>query len=288
MSRLAAAGPLCLALLLTPTVGAASERSTIGRSVEGRPILAASKGSPTAPLRVLVVGSVHGDEPAGVRVARRLIASPAPRRVALWVVPALNPDGLAAGTRGNARGVDLNRNFPFDWRPLDGLEYSGPRPLSEPESRAAARLTRRLRPDLTIWFHQPFGLVDRSGGDPFVERRYAELAGLPLGSIPRPPGSASSWQNRVLPRGTAFVVELPAVVGDGLVRRAAQAVRVLAGEWASPNVADATRDPALSATPGRCGGRAPTAGTRPSAARPGCRGPDAASRDAAARSGSPR
>jgi protein MpaA len=234
---------LCCLLCFPAATALAGKREAIGYSVQGRPIVAQVSGDPDSPLRVLVVGCVHGNEPAGIRVARRLIASSAPRGVELWVVPTLNPDGLAAGTRGNARAVDLNRNFPFDWRPLDGLEYSGTGPLSEPESRAAARLTRRLRPGLTIWFHQPFGLVDRSGGDPTAERRFAQLAGLPLGSIPRPPGSASSWQNQVLPQSTAFVVELPAIVGAGLVKRSARAVRALASEWASPGLAAAITAP---------------------------------------------
>ena len=242
--RIAVLPALLGCLLCFPVAAApAGKREVIGHSVQGRPIVARASGDPDAPLRVLVVGCVHGDEAAGVGVARRLIAAGAPPRVALWVVPTLNPDGLAAGTRGNSRGVDLNRNFPFGWRPLDGLEYSGTGPLSEPESRAAAALTRRLQPDLTIWFHQPFGLVDRSGGDPAVERRYAELAGLPLGSLPRPPGSATSWQNRVLPQSTAFVVEFPAVVGAGSIERASRAVRALASEWASPNLAAAVAAP---------------------------------------------
>jgi murein peptide amidase A len=231
-----AAALICCLAWASAGSASASERTTVGHSLQGRPIAATLSGEPDAPLRVLVVGCVHGDEPAGIGVARRLVASPPLRRAALWVVPTLNPDGLAAGTRGNARGVDLNRNFPFAWRPLDGLEYSGTGPLSEPESRVAAALIRRLRPDLTIWFHQPFGLVDRSGGDPAVERRYAQLAGLPLGSIPRPPGNASSWQNRVLPQSTAFVVELPAKVDGALATRAARAVRALARELASPEV----------------------------------------------------
>jgi murein peptide amidase A len=242
LSSIGATLSLCCCLLWSLAgTAAAGERETIGHSVQGRPIVAVASGPEEAPLRVLVVGSVHGDEAAGVRVARRLIADPGPRNVALWVIPTLNPDGVAAGTRGNAHGVDLNRNFPFDWRPLEGLEYSGPRPLSEPESRAVARLVRRIEPDLTIWFHQPFGLVDRSGGEPAIERRFAQLIGLPYRGIARPPGSVSSWQNRTQPQGSAFVVELPAVVGDGLVARAARAVRALTGELASPALSDAER-----------------------------------------------
>ncbi len=235
MPRLARKALICCCLFWSLTgIAAAGERETIGHSVQGRPIVATASGDDEAPLRVLVVGCVHGDEPAGARVARRLIASPAPRRVRLWIVPSLNPDGLAAGTRGNAHGVDLNRNCPFGWEPLDGLEYSGPGPLSEPESRAAARLVRRIEPDLTIWFHQPFGRVDRSGGEPAVERRFAELVGLPYARIPRPPGSVSSWQNHTWPRSTAFVAELPAVASAALIGRATRAVPALASEVASP------------------------------------------------------
>lgn len=244
MTRLAALLLICCTFWSLADAAGASETRAIGRSVLGRPIVATVSGSADAALRVLVVGCVHGNEPAGIRVARRLIASPPLERAVLWIVPSLNPDGLAARTRGNARGVDLNRNFPFGWRPLDGLEYSGTHPLSEPESRAAARLTRQLRPDLTIWFHQPFGLVARSGGNLAVERRFSELVGLPVVGLERPPGSASSWQNRVLPRSTAFVVELPARVGGALVGRATRAVRTLAGEQASPEVGAGTDAPA--------------------------------------------
>jgi protein MpaA len=168
------------------------------------------------------------------RVARRLIASAPLRDAAIWVVPSLNPDGVAAGTRGNAHGVDLNRNFPFDWQPLGGLEYSGAHALSEPESRTAQRLILRVKPDLTIWFHQPLDLVDRSGGDPMIEGRFSHLVGLPLIRLSRYPGSASSWQNHALPNSTAFVVELPSVVRGDLVRRATSAVLTLANEYGTP------------------------------------------------------
>src|SRR5439155_193991 len=76
------------------------------------------------------------------------------------------------------------------------------------ESRIAVRLVRRLRPAVSIWFHQPYGLVDESGGDVGLERRFAERVGLPLVRLPQYPGSATSWENHVLPGTTAFVVEL--------------------------------------------------------------------------------
>lgn len=239
LPRIAALALVALACCAASAV--AAERGVVGHSVQGRPIVATLNGDPAAPLQVLVFGSIHGNEPAGMRVTRQLLAAPAPRNVALRIVPTLNPDGLAAGTRGNARGVDLNRNFPYDWQPLTGGEYSGPRGLSEPETRAAYRLIRATEPYVTIWFHQPFGIVDRSsGGDHQLERRFAQLIGLPFVRLKgRYPGSASRWQNHAFPRGTAFVVELPAVVSGALVRRSTRAVLRLAAEYGSPEVAPA-------------------------------------------------
>lgn len=218
----------------------AAERSVIGRSVQGRPIVSIRLGSKDPAVRMLVVGGIHGNERAGMRIARLLIALGAPREAEILVVPTINPDGVAARTRGNSRGVDLNRNFPFDWRRLTGGEYSGPRPLSEPESRAAHRFILRKKPDVTIWFHQPFGLIDRPPGNPFVARRFSQLIGLPLVDLPgRYPGSASRWQNNRLPRTTAFVAELPQRASNRLVVRGTTAIYKLASELSSPGVEQA-------------------------------------------------
>src|SRR5438270_11332218 len=89
---------------------------TIGYSVRHRPIEAVEIGDPRQPRRMLVVGCIHGTEPAGIAVARHLIRLAHPPRTTLWVIPDLNPDGVAADTRQNAEGVDLNRNFPWHWR----------------------------------------------------------------------------------------------------------------------------------------------------------------------------
>jgi protein MpaA len=186
---------------------------TISYSVGHRQIEAVQVGGAAATHPLLVVGCIHGNEPAGIAVARWLIAHPGAHGPGIWVVPDLNPDGVAAGTRQNAHGVDLNRNFPFRWAPLHApgdLFYQGPRPLSEPESRAAYRLIRQLRPGVTIWFHQHQNLVDLTGGDPRIERRFAALVGLPVAHLTRYGGSAAVWANHAVPAGTSFVVELPA------------------------------------------------------------------------------
>jgi protein MpaA len=201
---------LAALVLVAPGAGAGTRNVVLGRSVEGRAIEAVEVGDPHAARKVLVVGCIHGDECAGIAVARRLEHMPPPRGVELWIVESLNPDGRAAGTRANARGVDLNRNFPTGWRPLGGLYDSGPRSLSEPESLIAYRLILRLRPAVSIWFHQHLSLVDGSGGDAALERRFARLAGVPFVRLPRYPGSVTTWENHALPGKTAFVVELPA------------------------------------------------------------------------------
>jgi murein peptide amidase A len=191
--------------------------------VRGRAITVSELGDGDAHLRLLVVGCVHGDEAAGVAVARRLELGAGPSEAALWVIDDLNPDGAVAHTRQNAHLVDLNRNFPYRWAPLGrpgDSQYPGPRPLSEPKARLAHWLILRLRPQVAIWFHQPLALVDQSGGNVAVERRFARLVGLPLRRLPRYAGSAVGWQDHSLPGTTAFVAELPP--GEPSAARAAR------------------------------------------------------------------
>jgi murein peptide amidase A len=216
--RLAAA-----ALALAAAAPSTPHATLLGRSLQGRAITAVEVGDP-AGKRVLVVGSVHGNEPAGIAVARRL-EQLSPAGIDLWIVRDLNPDGRAANTRGNAHGVDLNRNFPYRWRRLAGVYYSGRRALSEREARIGYRLILRLRPAVTVWFHQHLNLVWASGGDPAVERRFARVSGLPYRRLPALPGSAIDWQNHRLLGTTAFAAELPA--GPASARAVARYVRAV-------------------------------------------------------------
>jgi murein peptide amidase A len=212
---------LCAAL--TSDAAAATRTVVLGRSVDERAIRAVEVGNPNG-TPVLVVGCIHGNEPAGIAVAKRLERLN-PRDLDLWIVPVLNPDGRAANTRGNAHGVDLNRNFPYRWRRLHGVYESGPRPLSEPEARVAYRLILRIKPVVSVWFHQHLDLVWASGGKASVERRFAAVSGLPYHRLPALAGSAIDWQNHRLPRTTAFAAELPAGMPSvGAVERYARAV----------------------------------------------------------------
>jgi protein MpaA len=194
------------ALIVAALLAAPAEQ--LGRSYEGRPIeVVHVAGTGT---RILVVGCIHGNECEGIEVTR-LLARSHPK-ADLWLVHQLNPDGYARGSRTNGHGVDLNRDFLA---------------ATQRETRIARALILRLRPAVTLWFHQPQSVVRAWGPSRETARRYARLAGVPYRSIAWPPGSASSWQNGM--GQISFVVELPAgELPDETARRYADAVLRLA------------------------------------------------------------
>jgi N-acetylmuramoyl-L-alanine amidase-like protein/zinc carboxypeptidase len=226
---------------------------TIGHSARGRPIRALRLGPADAPTKVLVVGVIHGTEPAGRAVIRWLRAEAPPSQVQLWLVDTVNPDGLAAGTRQNARGVDLNRNFPWHWRPIGtrfSTYYSGPLPLSEPESRAVAAFAKRIRPDVSIWYHQHLRLVTADRGHARLERLYAQRSGLPRRRIGPYTGTAIGWLNQRFPGTTSFVVELPAGALTGAAaERHARAVRAVARAARASRASSAAARPRIVQKP---------------------------------------
>lgn len=179
---------------------------------------------------VLWVAGIHGEEPETTVVLSRAMRSlqRAPERAA--VILAANPDGLFWGTRGNGRGVDLNRNFPAEnWRP-DPVTYcwltgetseialsSGDAPASEPETRALLELSAELRPQVVIVLHAPLACIDDPGLST-MGRWLAERTGMPLvREIGYPtPGSWGSW---AMENGLSLITyELPAASIEELVR----------------------------------------------------------------------
>ena len=214
--NVATAAVAAVAILLAAPTSAGSlsgpplRGEIIGESVGHRPLRIVHIGDPNAPYKVLVVGCIHGNEAAGIAVTRALRHVVPPAGTELLVLDTANPDGSTAGTRGNADGVDLNRNFPWGWRPLTGVFYAGPHSSSEPETRALQALILRERPAVSIWFHQHLDWVDlQRGSSAALMQRYARAAGMRAVRTPVLPGTVARWENHRLPGHSAFVVELP-------------------------------------------------------------------------------
>ncbi|WP_439589292.1 M14 family zinc carboxypeptidase [Hydrogenophaga sp.] len=188
--------------LKRPLCDAAELKDTGGRSVQGRPLFARDVVGPDARLRVLVVGAMHGDELSSASVALHWIQHAVQTPVnAHWrFLPALNPDGLLArpARRTNARGVDLNRNFPTpNWKRdakvyweqrtrKDPRRWPGPSPLSEPESRFLHEEMARFQPHLIVSIHAPYGVLDFDGPGvppPQLGRLYLDQVGIFPGSL---------------------------------------------------------------------------------------------------------
>jgi predicted deacylase len=205
-----AATPPAYALARSATRPAVVEKVVIGHSVRHRPIVAYHLGEqgPGIPT-MMIVSTMHGNErqiqqiPEALRDGRRI------HGVDLWVVPVMNPDGLARDTRQNARGVDLNRNFPTHWVHTTGHYGSGPRAASEPETRAMMRFLLKVRPDRLVSFHQPLHGVDLDSRRPGFSHQVARALHLPVSHVKCGGicgGTMTQWFEAHLP-GTAITVE---------------------------------------------------------------------------------
>lgn len=180
-----------------------------GWSVEHRPIMLKEYGS--AKDVILILAGIHGDETAGTALLEELARylDVHPEVIAgheILVVPKANPDGMAASTRQNSRGVDINRNFPAFNR--SGTQESGPRPLSEPESWAIWQIIWRYRPGRIITIHQPLGCIDYDGPGQDLAEAMAQLCGLQVRRLGSRPGSLGSYNEQIGNR-PIITMELP-------------------------------------------------------------------------------
>lgn len=176
-----------------------------GQSVLGHPL---EIWLPEKDTRILLIAGQHGEEPETTVVlsrALRVLKSQSPDCATILNA---NPDGITRGTRGNANGVDLNRNFPasnwskndtsYRWD-LDDPEAcvhlnTGEKAASEPETRHMIDIVEKLKPDLIIALHAPLACID----DPRLSqagRILSNHSGLELiDDIGYPtPGSFGTW-----------------------------------------------------------------------------------------------
>lgn len=198
---------------MSPPVSPAAKarEETVGRSVEGRPLVCHFLGE-DGPV-IFYMASIHGTEGAGTPLLEKwlawLEAHPATwRGKRVMVMPVANPDGLASQKRFNTRGIDLNRNFPAANR--QDTQRFGLAPLTEPESQALARLIEREQPALIVSIHQPLNGVDYDGPPPAAElaARFSEATGLPVDKLGARPGSLGAWFGETLGK-PILTIELP-------------------------------------------------------------------------------
>ena len=204
----------------TKPVALAEREMVVGKSVEGREIVARVLGA--GGNVTLVMGAIHGNEPSSAVVAERLLehlrAHPelvAGRCVAILTVA--NPDGLARKIRTNKHFVDLNRNFPAtNWaKTRKGMYYGGSAAGSEPETLALMKLFEELKPARVVSIHsmdEPCNNYD--GPAKAMAEMMSGLNGYKAkDNIGYPtPGSLGSWAG--IDRGIAMVtLELPRKMG---------------------------------------------------------------------------
>jgi protein MpaA len=194
---------------LPPAQAPPARHELIGRSAQGRPIMiqVAGRGEDTT----LVMAAIHGNEPAGVVLVNQLeeylqsnSRALEGRRVVM--LPVTNPDGLAAGTRENGHGIDLNRNFDASNRVNSGT--NGHTPLSEPEARALQTIIKDYRPNRIVSIHQPLTCIDYDGPARALATRMAQYCDLPLKKLGAKPGSLGAYCGEELNIPT-ITVELP-------------------------------------------------------------------------------
>lgn len=179
--------------------------SVYGKSVQGLPLRIFQPSS--NPIRTLLMASMHGDESMGTVLLSECLRQLKAEDFWAAVIPAVNPDGVLAGTRCNGRGVDLNRNYPTtSWKsdlvyfrnnPNDPTSVAlspGVSAASEPETQALIDLVHKIKPQLIVSVHGFLGCIDDPSASS-ISKDIAQRTGMEL--VPdvdyATPGSFGSW-----------------------------------------------------------------------------------------------
>ena len=177
----------------------------------------------------------------------------------------MNPDGVAAGSRGNARGVDVDANFPtagWKQRAKGTADWGGPKASSEPETRALMKAVSKLRPKQAVVFHQDLGVINcppyRSKS---LAKRLHSLTGYPYKCLPVLAGSFTAWANQQYSSTTALTFDLEASPAAEHLDGVAAALITLASTTPGPAPGAGTPT-ALTSSGGQSCRRAPRRGRR--------------------------
>jgi protein MpaA len=216
----------------------------IGESVTGQEIQACQIAGSTVDSNnaVLVIGTIHGDEPDGIRVVDELLTERVPEGTEIWVIRDGNPDGSELHTRRNANKVDINRNFPIKWLASDPSlrTYSGPSPASEPETIALMNAVQKIKPTRIVVFHQPYDQIDcPPERTTQISDRLSALTGYRSECIPGEKsgsvtnsytGTFTIWVNNTFPKATAITFELGPTTMDDRIKTISKALHILAAD----------------------------------------------------------
>ena len=166
----------------------------LGTSVQRRPIMCLQMGQ--GPDVIFIMATIHGNEAVGTPIVRRLAWYLRQHRELLTgrmvvLMSVANPDGMVSGSRNNANGVDLNRNFEAKNR-VNSKE-SGKTALSEPESRIIKELILQYKPDRIVTIHQPLACIDYDGPGRMLAENMTQYCDLPVKKLGARPGSLGSY-----------------------------------------------------------------------------------------------
>lgn len=166
----------------------------VGTSVQRRPLMCLQLGQGSDV--TFIMATIHGNEPAGTPLVRRLTRHLRQNRELLTgrmvvLMSVANPDGMVNRTRYNAKGVDLNRNFQAANR-INSKE-TGLTALSEPEARVIRQLILEYKPDRIVSIHQPLNCIDYDGPAQMLAERMGQYCALPVKKLGARPGSLGSY-----------------------------------------------------------------------------------------------